>query len=164
MVDIISLEKAEGDPFALYPQLEDIWPSPYVELARQYSAEDSHTGQVFLIKNVCDVIGITGVFVDEDEPDDLLFLRWTGVIPKQRRSGATRAALELLISGPIVAMYPARRWLVELVPCNPYGRILVEPFFQKLGFIKRGDPRSYAGMEYQSQEYFLDLFFGAMNK
>jgi len=153
-VNEIKLVEAYGNPFELFPQLRTIWPQPYAQIAEEASGEDSHTGQVLLIMYLNVVVGITGVFDDCDYPDDI-FLRWHGVIPEARRSGIARKALELLIYSACNKFYPDRKNLVELVPDNEYGRTIVEPFFQHIGFVKRGPLETWDWIDHAWQPYVL---------
>jgi hypothetical protein len=150
----INLIQAEGSPFDLHPQLQTIWPEPYNTFAREASAEDSHTGQVQLIMLDNAVVGITGVFSEDDNDDDV-FLRWHGVVPGLRHSGIARAAIELLVADVSPLFYPERKRLIELVPHTEYGRTIVEPFFQKVGFVKHGRLERYDWVDHEWQPYAL---------
>jgi GNAT superfamily N-acetyltransferase len=158
----IKLVQATGSPFDLYPQLQTIWPEPYNSIAHEISSEDSNTGEIYLITLDDEVVGITGVFSSEDYPEDQLgehpeniYLRWTGVVPNIRKSGIGRAALDLLLRDVCPFHYPNRKHLVELVPHTDYGRTVVEPFFQKVGFVKHGPLERYDWIDHEWQPYLL---------
>lgn len=128
-----------GSPFAKYPQLRTIWASSFKEMAEEASEADSGTGQVLLIvKDDTEVIGITGVFDDDDLwPGDIL-LRWHGIVPQLRGKGYGRDALELLITHVCHHFYPERRRLVEFVPHTDNGRKNIAPFFKRCNFVDYG--------------------------
>jgi hypothetical protein len=151
---IIKLIKAEGSPFDIYPELQTIWPEPYNTFAKEASEQDSVIGQVLLITLDNTVVGITGVFDISEQPDDI-FLRWHGVIPSQRRTGIARTALELLVTDICPIFYPGRKRLIELIPHTEYGRTIVEPFFQKVGFVKHGALEQYDWIDHEWQPYAL---------
>lgn len=158
----IKLVTAGGSPFDLHPQLQNIWPDPYNSIAHQVSAEDSYKGEIYLITLDDAVVGITGVFLSEEYPEDQLeenqndiYLRWTGVIPDLRKGGIARKALEMLVTDICPKHYPTRNKLVELVPHTEYGRTIVEPFFQKVGFVKYGPLERYDWVDHEWQPYVL---------
>jgi hypothetical protein len=160
----IKLVTAEGSPFDLYPQLQTIWPEPYNTFAHEASAEDSHTGEVYLIVLDDQVVGTTGLFLSDDHPEDGLgerptdvYLRWTGVVPGLRKGGVARQALELLVRDECSKRFPDRNRLIELVPHTEYGRTIVEPFFQKVGFVKHGPLERYEWIDHEWQPYALTL-------
>jgi len=128
---------ATGDPFALYPQLRTIWPTPFKEMAEEASKDHSHTGQVWLILKDNDVVGITGVF-DDDEWPDVVLLRWHGVVPQLRGQGIGRLALDLLVAHVCPKFYPEYKRLVEFVPHNDYGKTKVYQFFKRCNFVDYG--------------------------
>jgi GNAT superfamily N-acetyltransferase len=121
------------DPFTTYPALQEVWPEPYRQEAAYASREDSGTGEIFYIMLAGEVVGITGVFIDNDVAPDDLFLRWTGVTRTVRQKGVGRAAIQLL-ARLCQQQYSARKRLIELVPDNAYGHALPKPFFEKIGF------------------------------
>lgn len=135
----ITLVPAYGDPFSEFPSLRMIWPEPYATAAAEASAADAQSGEVWLIaKNANTVIGITGLFVDDECPDDV-FLRWHGLIQSERGTGASAATLRKVIERARF-QFPGRKYLVELAPDNEYGWTMVIPHFFSLGFVRDGDP------------------------
>lgn len=126
----VSLVTPTCAPFAGHPQLCRIWPAPYHEFAEHASNEDWGTGQVWLIQHDQQIVGITGLFLEPDV-DDLVYLRWTGVLPEFRRHGIAHRALQTVCH--MAANTTRARTLVELVPDNDYGKT-VAPFFRNFGF------------------------------
>ncbi len=107
----------------------EIWPMPYAADAAFASVEDgltNPTGQVFFIKGGNYIIGITGFF-DPDPDCGNAYLRWTGVLPQYRGTGAFRAAIELL-KMHLKGVDPRFSELIELVPDNEYGQSIVGAF------------------------------------
>lgn len=125
----------------LYPKLKTIWPEPYASEAFACLDEDFEDGQIFYIKLNNKVIGMTGYWQDPEFPKHIIHLRWTGIIKKYRGKGYTKEALIQLaqiikgayVSFGDVSIMPG---LVELIPNNEYGRIIVKPFFKKLEFVE----------------------------
>jgi hypothetical protein len=111
-------------------------------------------GQVLLILDDTKVVGITGVFDEHDNKDDI-YLRWTGVVPDLRCRGIGRHTIELLVAEGCPRFYATRSNLIELVPENKYGRTLVEPFFQAVGFVKHGGMKMYDWINHAWQPFIL---------
>lgn len=130
--------QAGNDPFEDHPSLKSIWPEPYGSAAAYASRVDSGTGEIFYIVRDQDVVGITGLFLDDTNTSDI-FLRWTGIVPGLRQGGLAREALRQL-TALCKAEHPERTRLVELVPDNEYGHRVAKPFFEKVGFIPEGIP------------------------
>jgi GNAT superfamily N-acetyltransferase len=122
------------DPFEEFVFLNQIWPEPYHSSAREATKEDCQIGQVFLIMNGSNVVGITGIFF-EPENDSDVFLRWTGIAPGWRGKGIARDAMQQLIL-LCKGWLGDRKRLVELVPDNEYGNTVVKPFFEAIGFVE----------------------------
>jgi hypothetical protein len=147
----ITLAQAYGDPFSEFPQLRTIWPEPYATAAAEASAADAWTGDVWLVcKDKTNVIGITGIFIDPEYEEDV-FLRWHGIVPSERGTGAAKAAL--LETYRILG----RKRLVELVPDNEYGWTVVQPFFLSMGFVRDGDAQDYAEAVVPSIRFVFNL-------
>jgi RimJ/RimL family protein N-acetyltransferase len=130
--------QAGDDPFEDHPSLKSIWPEPYGREAAYASRVDSGTNEIFYIVRDQEVVGITGLFLDETNSTDI-FLRWTGIVPGLRQGGLAREALSQL-TALCKAEHPNRTRLVELVPDNDYGHRVAKPFFEKVGFIPEGVP------------------------
>lgn len=148
---MITLSLMYGVPFTEFPQLWDIWPEPYAAEAAEACEEDAGDWNLFFIRQDGEVVGITGVFEQDDgvvADIDTLLLRWTGVIPSKRKQGITRQALDLLI-GEARLLRPKAHKLIELAPDNEYGREQVMPAFEKLGFVKHGPVIPYYGVPHQ---------------
>jgi GNAT superfamily N-acetyltransferase len=156
---MIKLVATGGNPFETYPQLRAIWPKPYATFAERASTRDSETGQVLLITFEGTVVGISGVFDERDDKDDI-YLRWTGVVPGLRGRGIGKRAIELLVDEVCPRFYATRSSLIELVPENEYGRTLVEPFFRAVGFAKHGGLVTYDWINHAWQPYILHFKTG----
>jgi len=137
---LIRLEAAKGNPWQLHPQLATIWPEPYNTEAKEASAEDSHTGQVMLIKYGHQVIGTTGLFLQDDDFLNV-YLRWHGVVPQWRRHGYAGEAIKLIASVARM-VFPHRRYLVELAPVTQYGEAVIR-FFTSVGFTVHPEQHRY---------------------
>jgi GNAT superfamily N-acetyltransferase len=124
----------DEDPFALHRSLWDIWPEPYRKEAAWASHIFSSSREIFYVVRGGEVVGITGVFFDEEGDPADGFLRWTGIIPGLRKTGLGRLAIEQL-ARLCQQRYPECRRLVELVPDNEYGHTVPKQFFEKLGFV-----------------------------
>jgi len=133
MAHLIVPHPGVRNPFEEYPVLEEIWPDPYRAFAYEASKEDCQTGQILFIINRFNVVGITGIFF-EPENDEDVFLRWTGIMPEARKFGIGKQAIQQVIS-LCKGWLPGRKRLVELIPDNEYGDRLVEPFFYRCGFV-----------------------------
>lgn len=135
----VSLVRVKGsDPFHDYPALGLIWPEPYHSEARFASRADAKTGQIFYIVVDCEVVGITGYWIEARNEIDV-WLRWHGVEPDMRGKGVAKQALKLLLAkmkNEVPATYTR---IVELVPKNDYGREVAAPFFEKFGFVEALD-------------------------
>ena len=123
----------EDDPFALHPSLQDIWPEPYRSEAARISRVDSASGEIFYVALDGAVIGITGVFFEDNIAPEDAYLRWTGVVPTLRHKGLGRSVIRL-IAKLCQQRYPTRKRLIELLPDNEYGHAFSKPFFEKIGF------------------------------
>jgi len=120
--------------------IETIWPSMYSKPAKAATLADRHTNEIFFIMRkvvpqeigIEHVVGITGFFLDLTQPKNI-YLRWTGIIPSERRKGVTKDAMDILIK-KLRIEYPAYEYLIELVPDNEYGKTVALPFFSAYGF------------------------------
>ena len=153
---MINLVNAIGNPFELHPQLRTIWPEPYATAAAEASATDSDTGDVWLIVKDQEVVGITGIFLDSDGSPEEIFLRWHGIVQRERGNGTAKAALRLAVER-IRDVFPERKRLVELAPDNEYGWTLVIPHFFSLGFVRDGDPTDHKDAVVRSLRLVFNL-------
>lgn len=121
--------------------IHNIWPAPYAKDAELATREDGFknpTGDVFAIVYMPSsgysprVIGLTGYFMES--AGDSAYLRWTGIRTAFRHNGHVREALRQLTL-ILKAANPGLCKLIELVPDNNYGHIVVVPAFEKLGFV-----------------------------
>ena len=161
--DVVSIEAVSTkglNPFKEYPQLNTIWPQPYLGIATEvidehFAVADTHyIGAVLLIKKEGTVIGITG-FVPFDNELVNFGLRWHGVVPEERGKKHSEKVLEM-VAQTLTALHPTAQLLTELVPQSEYGRPL-EKHFQSLGFKKVGEPEKYDWSDDQWQGYSLDI-------
>lgn len=136
----LQLRTEASDIFNVHPQLRSIGPEPYVSEAAAASFADRETQQVMLIEFDGTVIGCTGYFVQDHDPDNL-YLRWHGVVPALRGHGLAHAALKLLVAY-LQQTEPQRRHLIELAPVNAYGDS-VAGFFRSIGFVRQRKPVQY---------------------
>lgn len=125
---------AGDDPFVDHPSLQDIWPEPYRGEAARISRVHSATGEIFYVALDGVVVGITGVFFEENIAPEDVYLRWTGVVPTARQEGLGRSVIRL-VAQLCQERYPTRKRLIELVPDNAYGHAIPKPFFEKIGFL-----------------------------
>src|ERR1700743_607341 len=93
----INRVKDGEDPFAACPVLHTLWSYKKSALAAQYARDDAHTGSVFTIRLNNKVIGVSGFFTSDDDPEHVVRLRWTGVLRPYRRLGIARHTLDLLV-------------------------------------------------------------------
>jgi hypothetical protein len=129
----IQLASMTGNAFVQYPQLQSIWPSPYVECAMQATAEDWDACGPLLVLADLQVVGVTGLFYEDEDPDNA-FLRWTGIVPYMRRRNIASKMLDLVCA---MAVNHGNRtgYLIELLPDNEYGE-QQRPFFDAAGFVE----------------------------
>jgi GNAT superfamily N-acetyltransferase len=146
------------DPFNRYPQLFDIWPEPYLTSAVEATNEDWGDGSVFFIEADHQVVGITGLFFEEEDKENA-FLRWTGVIPCMRRRGITSYIVDLMA---LMAVNLCKRtgYLIELVPYNDYGHFEsgAYPFFTDLGF------KQLSGIKHEQTDWQVRVMGLALEK
>ncbi|SAL88492.1 hypothetical protein AWB74_08588 [Caballeronia arvi] len=131
-IELVPVDTGD-DPFARYPSLQDIWPEPYRSEAARISRVHSASGEVFYVALDGTVIGITGVFFDDNNAPSDVYLRWTGVVPTVRQKGLGRAVIRL-VANLCQQRYPTRKRLIELLPDNEYGHAFPRPFFERIGF------------------------------
>lgn len=135
-----------------------IWPEPYKSEFRAVTIQDRMSGEIFYVFDDSRLVGITGIFFDDDCPDDI-FLRWTGILPAERRKGyAAQVILQLV--GMCQLCYKSYSRLIELVPDNDYGHTVATPFFKALGFEEHKEgriPGSEVGPDYGHVVYAYDL-------
>ncbi len=127
---MIHLQTVDPFPFGRYPQLKNIWPEESQKLMEEAVLADWSSGSVLYIMQDAQVVGLTGIFF-EDNNRDYAFLRWTGIVPYHRGYGIGGFALELI--GRMAYNVSGSKYLVELVPDNEYGKP-IEAWFRKQGF------------------------------
>lgn len=167
---MISLKKIKtSDCFHRYPQLKTIWQEPFNEIMQEAYLEDMEKskehvnldfGDFYYIKKNNEIIGITGYFVlsDEDlilpynEKTSSIYLRWHGIIEKERNKGYSKKALNLLVEKALLK-YPGLNYITELVPQTEYGKSIIEPHFKKIGFEKYGKLEKYDWIDCYWQPY-----------
>ena len=145
-------------PFTDYPQLKDIWPTNFQDLAESITNDElaigPNDGPILLILADGEVVGITGAYTTVENAF-VMGLRWTGVIRSHRKQGIAKEAISLLI-----AYLTEHDWacneLVELLPANEYGDSM-KPFFEKMGFTPKGVPTYYEWLGCEGQEYILRI-------
>lgn len=149
------------DPFADFPQLNTIWPKEYGDIAREAVTEEMQRihagkykpdGQIYLIKDDHEVIGITGYFGWHAN----VGLRWHGVIPSHRGQGASTMALRWLLTD-VYRERPDAEFLIENVPQSEHGKTNIEPYFHKLGFRPVGALESYLWSPDLWQPHHLEI-------
>lgn len=160
-----------GNPFVDHPQLNEIWADPYRSIAIEAitedlaSAEEVDIGSIFLIKSDDKVIGITGYYIYDYEPNELspkvsatkciLGLRWHGLVPDQRGSGFSKEVIKMVLA-EARSKHPEASTMIELIPVNPYGETL-KGHFNRLGFKSVGAIEKYEWADNFWQPFHLDI-------
>lgn len=126
-----------------FPQLNHIWENEVMQKRALKSYEvwnpKEKTGEIFLIKNDENVIGVTGWWVDE-KVSDTIRLRWHGIIESERGKGYSSDALKLLMEH-IGAVVPSQyKYISESFSLARETSQKVRHHFEKLGFKEFDDP------------------------
>lgn len=169
---MITLHEFIESPFEDHPQLTTIWPEPsntdmqegytsYIQITKDNPNIDF--GPMFLIKKDDQVIGITGVFLEDengqchpyDPQTHTVYLRWHGIIPGERRNGYSDEAMNLLLK-EVQHRYPNIQTLIELIPERSYSDS-IRKHFEHLGFVAVGEKQKFDWAECLWQSYHLDV-------
>ena len=159
---------SQGCPFSEYPQLNTIW-SPEMTALAQEAIDESFVaknefsyeiGEIYLIKDGSDVVGITGFFPYEYDANFLdsihrVGLRYHGLIPEYRGKGYSPEIIRQLLVA-IINKYPNAETLIELAPVNEYGDIQ-KKHFERLGFVTTGPSEKYDWAEHRWQPMHLNI-------
>jgi RimJ/RimL family protein N-acetyltransferase len=169
---MIRLEQFIESPFDEHPQLKTIWPEPsnsdmqegytsYIQITKDNPQIDF--GPMYLIKNKEKVIGITGVFLEDengqcypyDPETHTVYLRWHGIVPSERRKGYSDEAMNLLLK-EVQLRYPKIQTLIELIPERSYSES-IRKHFEHLGFVPVGEKQKFDWAECFWQAYHLNV-------
>lgn len=147
MITIHKIEPPENKTILeKYPRLNNIWE----DLTMQTRALKSYidfdpkikTGEIFLIKNNNEVIGVTGWFTD-DKMLDTIRMRWHGIIKSERQKGFSTSAMNLLIEHIKRTVSKNYKYLSESYTKNTKHAGQIRTAFEKAGFNEEFEDSSY---------------------
>lgn len=160
----IYLEKYQWtseNPFQKFLELKTIWEQDLTVIAQESFNESQQKflknydeGEIFLIKENDNIIGITGYFPNEENYENFS-LRWHGILPKYQKKGISQKVLQTLLNY-LIQKYENFSTIQEFMPIrDSYQK--TEQYFLGLGFQKIGNPEKVDWSEslWQTLEYKL---------
>lgn len=151
-----------SNPFEVNPALFQIWEPTFSSHAKeafltfQKEYEDqSPDGNLYVIQEGTEVIGVTGYFFLQSSDYRYVGLRWHGILPKLHGQGLGSQALALLIQA-VKTECPKAQQLVEFAP-NGLAYRAIHEFFLRNGFVADNSFKydAYEGITWQA--YSLNL-------
>ncbi|HEU5114294.1 MAG TPA: hypothetical protein VFT82_00845 [Candidatus Paceibacterota bacterium] len=145
MVTITKLIPPENQTlFERFPELNRIWDLPRLQDEARSSYErwneTDKTGEIFSIDRADRTIGIIGWFEFDRPPEDVLRLRYYGIVPSERGGRHGSVALWLLLKH-LATVAPKRyRWLSESVSLERPAAPRIIRHFEEFGFRRFDDP------------------------